>query len=264
MSSILKPVLGSQLQYGHRLATGLVGLWLFNEGSGLKVFDLSGNGNTGVIGGTSPSWTAGKFGSVINLPGTDEHILVEPSPTLFCPSAMTLIIWINPITASYTSDEYFYCMYDHGGGKRTWAIGIESNGNIFKIITSTDGTAVETDETSTVVQTGWHQIAFVADNITTLWDFYYDGVYKETLDARAYADLGSFLTIGALSPTNSHFASQVDVASLYCRGLSASEIEKLYREPFCMFERDPIELWVGSVGAAAAGIVILRRRIGGY
>jgi len=35
---------------------------------------------------------------------------------------------------------------------------------------------------------------------------------------------------------------------IYNRILSASEIAQLYREPFCMFDRDPIELWTGAMG----------------
>jgi hypothetical protein len=55
-------------------------------------------------------------------------------------------------------------------------------------------------------------------------------------------------------------AGHVDVPTIYNRALSASEIIQLYREPVIMFERDPIELWVGSTSieeppVGAAGIM---------
>jgi len=46
-----KPMYGVLLNPYHPLARGLVGCWLFNEGGGNSVFDLSGYGNHGMLGG---------------------------------------------------------------------------------------------------------------------------------------------------------------------------------------------------------------------
>ena len=48
----VKPPRGARLDPGHPLSRGVVGYWLFNEGVGGRVNDLSGNGNTGVWHGT--------------------------------------------------------------------------------------------------------------------------------------------------------------------------------------------------------------------
>ena len=53
---IIKPGRGIQLNRAHPLARGLVGCWLFNEGTGNKVFDLSLNGNEGTI--NNGSWSS--------------------------------------------------------------------------------------------------------------------------------------------------------------------------------------------------------------
>src|SRR3990167_7263966 len=37
----VKPVVGSQINWGHPLAKGLVGCWLMNERGGRKIIDLS-------------------------------------------------------------------------------------------------------------------------------------------------------------------------------------------------------------------------------
>ena len=51
--SIIKPVLGTRLDSRHPLSQGLVGCWLFNEGAGTSVADLSGNNKYGTLIGTA-------------------------------------------------------------------------------------------------------------------------------------------------------------------------------------------------------------------
>ena len=90
----LKPTRGICLNRSHPLSRGLVGLWLFNEGSGNKVFDLSGNGNTGTLQGTTPSWTSGKYGSAVLLPGTDEYINCGSKAIFDNIPVKTVVIWV--------------------------------------------------------------------------------------------------------------------------------------------------------------------------
>ncbi len=78
---VLKPVRGIRLNKSHPLARGLVGYWLFNEGSGNKVFDLSGNGNTGTFVG-DVVWTPGQSGNAIYVPGSNDYINCGNGSTL--------------------------------------------------------------------------------------------------------------------------------------------------------------------------------------
>ena len=66
MFKTLKPPLGARLIPGHPLANGLVGCWLMNEGSGNKVYDLSGNGNSGTLT-NGPEWKANYIKGGISL-----------------------------------------------------------------------------------------------------------------------------------------------------------------------------------------------------
>ncbi|UCE49956.1 MAG: hypothetical protein JSW47_07325, partial [Phycisphaerales bacterium] len=61
----VKPIRGIQLNRTHPLAKALIGCWLFNEGSGDRVSDLSGNRRTGTLV-NGASWTAGLRGSVVD------------------------------------------------------------------------------------------------------------------------------------------------------------------------------------------------------
>jgi hypothetical protein len=58
------------------IATGLVGWWRFEEGSGLIATDSGTNGYTGTLYGT-PAWVAGKVGShALALDGVDDVVVV--------------------------------------------------------------------------------------------------------------------------------------------------------------------------------------------
>ena len=60
-----------QLSYSHQI----YGVWLFNEGSGIKVYDMGYNGLDGTFTNMLQSdWTTGEFGSAINFDGADAFI----------------------------------------------------------------------------------------------------------------------------------------------------------------------------------------------
>ena len=50
---------------------------------------------------------------------------------------------------------------------------------------------------------------------------------------------------------------QLDVPMIFNRALSAGEVALLYREPFCMFARTPIELWAAATQGVIGGELIL-------
>ena len=52
---------------------GLVGYWLFNEGSGTTVQDSSGNSNTGTLV-NGPIWVTGRYGPGLNFDGVNDYV----------------------------------------------------------------------------------------------------------------------------------------------------------------------------------------------
>src|SRR5436189_3739506 len=67
---------------------GLVAAYNFDEGSGLMVNDLSGNGNNGTI--TGATFTAGKFGGGLSFDGISNWVTVNDATSLDLTSGMTL------------------------------------------------------------------------------------------------------------------------------------------------------------------------------
>lgn len=62
MTWTTKPPSGTQLDFTDPINNGLAGCWMFNEGSGLNVADLSGNMNNGLLSGTAitTGWNIGR------------------------------------------------------------------------------------------------------------------------------------------------------------------------------------------------------------
>jgi len=252
MSSIIKPVLGSQLNLGHPLATGLVGCWLMNEGSGNKVFDSSENGNHGTI--TAATWTACKFGSGLNFSGTSQYVEIAANPTLRPSSVLSVVMWFNP-TQFNNYQEYALSQRSEYAGSAYAFYGGNGTGN-FYITKAADGTVLSPNSSISLIN-AWHQLVGVADG--SFVRLYVDGIeqgsgtaYDGTIAATAGTEK---LYIGSYETTTNELPGAIDHVMIFNRALSASEIALFYLHPFCMFERNPIELWsAATLGAPPVGM----------
>lgn len=74
----------------------VAGIWLFDEGKGKTVADLSENGNDGELK-EGAKWDAGKFGQAVVFDGKDDYVEIAPSP-LFNPEVFTVTFWMYPTT----------------------------------------------------------------------------------------------------------------------------------------------------------------------
>jgi hypothetical protein len=70
-----------------------VGLWLFDEGQGEVVNDISGMENHGSFNG-APEWTEGLFGGALNC-ATGGHVLIKDNDSLDLDKAWTVALWVN-------------------------------------------------------------------------------------------------------------------------------------------------------------------------
>ncbi len=187
---------------------GLVGYWSFDEGSGNKVYDKSGNGNDGNLlpSGSGPAWTAGKFGSALSFDGTDDYVLT-PRLQESSPNAQTTAVWIKPehpggcviseLGQNTINVGYHYCQIEvESNGEvrgKIWNIGWISigtiNWNIWNhIVISFNGSVVNgyiNGESSSMSQgtrsppSSWH-LAFAATDSTNLGNgVYFNGIIDE-------------------------------------------------------------------------------------
>jgi hypothetical protein len=69
------------------------GIWLFDEGSGDVVRDISGNGNDGKLQG-NPEWADGRFGKALDFNGSTDYVDVPHSDSLSITGDITIVAWI--------------------------------------------------------------------------------------------------------------------------------------------------------------------------
>ncbi|HJZ53858.1 MAG TPA: LamG-like jellyroll fold domain-containing protein, partial [Gemmataceae bacterium] len=80
-------------------ATGLVGAWGFEEGSGTTTADASGHGLSGTL--SNATWTtAGKFGKALSFNGSNAWVTVSDNTLLHLTSGMTVEAWVKPAATS--------------------------------------------------------------------------------------------------------------------------------------------------------------------
>ncbi len=81
-------------------APGPVGWWKMDENTGEVANDISGNANTGTLGGGTadyrPIWARGKVGSALSFDGVDDY--VSTSNQNINPQVFTLSLWFKTIT----------------------------------------------------------------------------------------------------------------------------------------------------------------------
>ena len=250
MSHLVKPPLGTLPIIGHPLAQGLVGCWLMNEGGGNMIYDLSGNGNDGTLKGNT-HWVPGKYGSCLDFPGDGDYVNVPKDTTLDIDTVFTISFWVFFDGANGC---YILNNYQDGSG-RSILIHSDTDGSDQSIeVHIDDGSDVTGGQAvDGVSRNEWHHIVVTRNRGVEDCKSYLDGVATTTFTDNTAGTVVSDLdwTFGAQSSATSkqELNGKIDNVMIFDRALSASEIQQLYCDPFCMFNRRFIELWTGATSS---------------
>ena len=227
-----KPIRGTRLDITHRLSRGMVGCWVFNEGTGGKIYDLSLNANHGnfAAGAAAPSWVAGRTGSALNFDGSD---YVECSG-VHVTANLTVISWVKLNTLNQQ-----WARFVGKGWEEDFFFGTSSD-SASKFAFSVNGVAVEdiliSDATYTNDGTWYHVVGrYNGTNIAIFVNGQPSGSLAWTTNPE---DADYPVRIGARSGSDGlggYFEGTMDNVIIYNRALSASEIAWLYREPYAIF-----------------------------
>jgi len=213
MITNIKPLAGDLLDYGNPLSQGFVGLWPFNEdNSSDKIFDLSGNANHGTLTG-SPVWS----GEYINASGDVLGTLAK-SNTL---AKGTVVFIANNANGSVCGDTGVSTLQDYLWPREGFYLRFRDH----------LGTDCQFSPSSF---TGVHHFAVSWDGTNAR--AYIDGILKDT-KACAGSFVLAHLFDGYDGSSSFPFSGGLKTFSAYNRVLSASEIQKLYYEPFSMVGR---------------------------
>jgi hypothetical protein len=131
------PVWMAQQARPFTINNGLTGYWKLNEGSGTTAFDSSGSGQNGTLENTA-TWAS--FGGVeaASFDGNTAYVNIPTATDLVGTNAVSVSIWVYPITIGANGKGYYFQTYASGGVPLFYAMTTSAEGN-------TDATYVESD-----------------------------------------------------------------------------------------------------------------------
>jgi hypothetical protein len=74
---------------------GLIGWWMFDEGTGTIVTDSSGAGHDGFFVDSTPEWVPGMYGTALKFDGTDK-VEIPDHADFHLTNAMSVALWMQP------------------------------------------------------------------------------------------------------------------------------------------------------------------------
>ena len=249
-----KPLMGRKVNWSHPLSKGLVGCWLMNEGGGNAIFDLSGNGHTGIFY-SDISWEVGRFGTCIRSEGTisDEIDIGINSYDLGIRNEASFCAWVKLDDITPAADQGIVSDWDSSVGFNLMIDNSPQGGVTMYVYP--DNTRASS--AAGIIHEGWNFVAGTLDG--TDLKIYHDGIYQ-AFDAinSDMGDSASTIKIGVRGDSSGPTKGLIDYLTIHNRALSASEITRLYMDPFCMFRKNKMALWYAAIPAVTAeGQVII-------
>ena len=222
-----KPRAGARLDLSHPLNKGLVGCWLFNEGSGIRAFDSSSYKNHGVL--TNMAIPSCRSSLGLAFDGVDDYVDAGNDASLNITDAITVEAWVNgtwnndvsPLSKSKwvtTEQGWFYRYLTTGGLYLVFGNGTTTTSLGYNSFFPANNT--------------WYHILVTRSGSNFI--YYVNGVQKATTSSNLDIRTTENLTIGSKGASK-YFNGSIDEVRIYNRALSAEEIKELYINPYGMF-----------------------------
>jgi hypothetical protein len=243
MTVKIKPPFGAGLERGHPLARGLVGAWLFNEGRGSTLWDVSGAGHTGTLASMDPSsdWVAGPHGYALDFDGTDDRVIVGPEVGINFGTANTCVIRLK--IRALTGTLVGHKAYNDGG----YFFSLNATGAYY----CANAAYVSAAHGMTTGDEVWLGVSRQATSVT----FYKNGRPLGTTQTLSANHALAISAIGCYRVTP-FYATNMRCDYVYCwsRSLSASEMAWLCREPFCFVGRGTLSPAIQLAGGTIRSV----------
>ncbi len=250
---LLKPPLGqAELQRDHPLAQGLITAILANEGAGLTLWDMTGNGRKGTLVGAS-AWAPGRDGYMVSLPADGaSEITYRAIQAAEVPGPYSWSMTVrSPNVPGATTSEFLH----NGDAMATrnfsaeWGRSI--TGNRCSVRHSVGGTDYRANfGYATIAANQWYVLTAVYDGGYLL--AYRDGVLMGTSTAHS-GPVQLLGVTGTICVKQATYQMDFGQFLFWSRGLTATEVAQHYLDPYAMF-RERRRWWM--FGQTAGGISV--------
>ena len=202
----------------------LVGWWKLDEGYGSTVYDWSGHGNNGILGG-NPKWVAGVIDGALDLDGSD-YVVIDSVADDITGTNITLSVWIKMTQGS----EGNVLAANDSASAHPLMFGV-AGGNPYVY----DGSAIQFPPAVNDGQ--WHMLTYVRNGSTG--SVYVDGVQQGTYSAAFDLATVTRWSIGQEwddGTPSDFYRGMVDDVRIYKVPLRQAQIAELIRG-------DPLLAW---------------------
>ncbi len=248
----IKPPFGTPPDPAWVKSMDCVGLWTMNERAGIKIFDGSGNNNTGTMTNVAnPSTaTSGWAGQGLNFDGVDDYVNVA-NATNFDLSATSFTIsgWFS---SSYIDDSSGIIIQRFVGGTPGAGYGIaitKTTGLItFTFRGSPNGISITS--ATNYLDNKWHYFTATANISTGYAYLYVDGLQAGSDTFSGLINFVGVLDIGTLRSAGVPgycFQGSLDDVRIFNTPLDINEIKHQYSEPYYMFPKKTIKYFIPAM-----------------
>ena len=213
---------------------GATGVWHFEETSGSKTFDSSGNNNVGTL--TSITSVTGKYSNAFKFDGSSSYIDIIDSPSNnITGNQITIEAWINVTGSGYR--QIVARSIGAGASDRQYGmyVGGVSNGLGFDLQTSAG--RIDLENQGNVPLNVWTHVAVVYDGSQMIW--YINGTRTGyTSQNGNIVSKASNVNIGRFVTATSYFNGTIDEVRIYPKALIAGEIKEHYNREVSKYYDD--------------------------
>lgn len=231
-------------QISHALGAYAVGIWRFEEGSGITLHDESGFGNDGTFNGNlAPVFPAGVYSgtTALQFDGVDDYVNFGSAREnlQMGTGAITLEHWIK---LSPWSGYRILFFGGAGGGWNGYATGLSTDCSSFHYeVCGSTGGRQSADVNIGIELNKWNYIVVIFDGINNRMTCYLNGEKK---DNRSISDPGNvrnshIFAIGSHNGSSWFYNGSIDDVRIYNEALSTAQIQQHF-----------------AAGAASHGIAI--------
>jgi len=214
----------------------LIGWWVFDEGTGTTVADVSGAGHDGVFAEGTPQWVEGMFGMALSFDGSNK-VEIPDHPDFHLQDAVSMALWMRPEAGQ---PSYAKPFIKQKSGEYPYAIQYDSGG---ENIRATVNASARFDTSSTPNFAGqWAHMCMTYDGSAVI--LYKDGEEVGRIDATGALQQNDLsLSIGGRLGSGQNFIGTIDDVRLYSHALTVEEIQAvMIGEGFaCALGPDPAD-----------------------
>jgi hypothetical protein len=210
----------------------LVAAWSFDEGSGDKVNDITGNGNNGIFVG-SPTWVEGKYGMTLEFDGASNYVEVPDSDFLDITENLTWAAWFKPsVTIDSSNAESIRLMSKNDA--YFLLFNYQEVGNLGFLIKTDGGNFVVHSTTNTWNAGEWYHVAGTYD--TNELKIYINGKLENMAEHAGTIDASDLtLWIGA-DDLPHYFPGAIDDVRIYNNVLTEAEVREMMAQAVTVVE----------------------------